>query len=352
MKRGFTLIELLAVIVILAIILAVAVPTITSLIESSRLSAYKNNEKIMVKAAKTYMAVHEDVMPLNVGDINTISISELQNANYLSEIVNPQDNSNCSGYIIVAKKSPSEFTYSPYLDCGTNYTTYTNYLASGLLIHLDSYDAPVLNNGLWYWRNQVSDSFHAILTNFNAPSNSETSGYSVNKKAYVTDGANDMLIINSPNNQDVELNTGSSFSVTFKSNQVPVSNYTYFPYGQYTDGSFHMGWGGNNTFFIYYGGGYNHVIYPNGLKMIQYEGYNITFVQKTDYSKEIYVNGVLVANPGLSGCTPSWFKFKRLEYNTQVPLNANYYNIRVYNRPLTQNEIQQNYNIDKARYGI
>jgi type IV pilus assembly protein PilA len=36
-KQGFTLVELLAVIVILAIILAIAVPSITSLIENEKI---------------------------------------------------------------------------------------------------------------------------------------------------------------------------------------------------------------------------------------------------------------------------------------------------------------------------
>lgn len=48
-KRGFTLVELLAVIVILAIILAIAVPTISSLIANQKRSAFAAGVKMLIK---------------------------------------------------------------------------------------------------------------------------------------------------------------------------------------------------------------------------------------------------------------------------------------------------------------
>ncbi|MDD4298966.1 MAG: prepilin-type N-terminal cleavage/methylation domain-containing protein, partial [Bacilli bacterium] len=48
-KKGFTLVELLAVIVILAIILAIAVPGITGLIESTTKSAFASDAKMIIK---------------------------------------------------------------------------------------------------------------------------------------------------------------------------------------------------------------------------------------------------------------------------------------------------------------
>lgn len=46
-KKGFTLVELLAVIVILAIILAIAIPSITSLIENSKKGSFESNVKMI-----------------------------------------------------------------------------------------------------------------------------------------------------------------------------------------------------------------------------------------------------------------------------------------------------------------
>ena len=52
MKKGFTLVELLAVIVILAIILAIAVPTIGNLIANSKKSMFANSAKLILKSMK------------------------------------------------------------------------------------------------------------------------------------------------------------------------------------------------------------------------------------------------------------------------------------------------------------
>jgi type IV pilus assembly protein PilA len=47
-RKGFTLIELLAVIVILAIILAIAVPSISNMISASSKSAFESNAKLVL----------------------------------------------------------------------------------------------------------------------------------------------------------------------------------------------------------------------------------------------------------------------------------------------------------------
>lgn len=51
-KKGFTLVELLAVIVILAIILAIAVPTISTLIKNQRKAAFEAGIKMLIKGVQ------------------------------------------------------------------------------------------------------------------------------------------------------------------------------------------------------------------------------------------------------------------------------------------------------------
>lgn len=48
-KKGFTLVELLAVIVILAVILAIAVPGISNMTKSAKKSAFEDNVKLIIK---------------------------------------------------------------------------------------------------------------------------------------------------------------------------------------------------------------------------------------------------------------------------------------------------------------
>ena len=54
-KKGFTLVELLAVIVILAIILAIAVPSITGILNSAKRSSFEADVKLIIKGIEYKM---------------------------------------------------------------------------------------------------------------------------------------------------------------------------------------------------------------------------------------------------------------------------------------------------------
>ena len=71
-KKGFTLVELLAVIVILAIILAIAVPSITGILNSAKRSSFEADVKLIIKGIEYKMLerdagteVPTDVIPEN-----------------------------------------------------------------------------------------------------------------------------------------------------------------------------------------------------------------------------------------------------------------------------------------------
>lgn len=78
-RNGFTLVELLAVIVILAVILAIAVPRISNMIDKAKVQAFIDSEKMIVKATKTYLSLNGVNMPRNIGDTIEVKLSELQN---------------------------------------------------------------------------------------------------------------------------------------------------------------------------------------------------------------------------------------------------------------------------------
>ena len=74
-KKGFTLIELLAVIVVLGIILAIAIPSITGIIEESKKNSFiKSAEMIASEFAKqqTISEMEDDLLIGACGDSNVI----------------------------------------------------------------------------------------------------------------------------------------------------------------------------------------------------------------------------------------------------------------------------------------
>ena len=76
-RSGFTLVELLAVIVILAIILAVAVPTISSLIQDAKEKAFAANAKMMIKAIDYKMLEDPTFDPTDPADLNINNIESV-----------------------------------------------------------------------------------------------------------------------------------------------------------------------------------------------------------------------------------------------------------------------------------
>jgi type IV pilus assembly protein PilA len=123
-NKGFTLIELLAVIVVLAIILIIAVPAIGNIIENSRRQAYLNDEKMMEKAAKTYVMKYPTTLPKEVGSKTNVLLSDMIKANVIENIKDPKDKSNnCDGYVEIEKVGDKKYNYKAYLQCGDNYAT-------------------------------------------------------------------------------------------------------------------------------------------------------------------------------------------------------------------------------------
>ncbi|KMY51109.1 type II secretion system protein [Peribacillus loiseleuriae] len=88
-QKGLTLVELLAVIVILGIIAAIAVPSIGKIIDNSKKDAHLANAQQMISAAKLAVAANEEDAKTPLGETKNISLEKLQLAGYLDEFTDP-----------------------------------------------------------------------------------------------------------------------------------------------------------------------------------------------------------------------------------------------------------------------
>ena len=110
-KKAFTLIELLAVIVILIIVLAITIPIISNVIDSTKKASFKSDAKLVLDQVRIQISKDEDFDPTSIS-YDTLGTYNISNENYESLTVSMV---NSKPYIYIVGKNK----WNGYKACGT-----------------------------------------------------------------------------------------------------------------------------------------------------------------------------------------------------------------------------------------
>lgn len=112
--KGFTLTELLAILVILGVIVAIAVPSYNNLSKKFRNNYYEKLDETILTSAKTYFKDHAEERPVNLLESNVIDLEDLQTNNYLEDATSYKQEGKLDGYVVVIKDK-DEYDYKTCL---------------------------------------------------------------------------------------------------------------------------------------------------------------------------------------------------------------------------------------------
>lgn len=124
-EKGLTLVELLAVIVILGIIAAIAIPSIANIIDNSKKDAHVANAEQMIGAARLAVAANEKGLWAGVADATNhydasinITMQELADTGYLESVIEDPDAAGTSYNTTTSyvRFNETTKTYSIFLD--------------------------------------------------------------------------------------------------------------------------------------------------------------------------------------------------------------------------------------------
>ena len=122
-RKGFTLIELLTVFVILGVIMVIAIPTITSSMQRTKVKQNDERKKLILSAAESFVSENKNTVYSVVKAANNtehkcyIEVSKLVSENYLDDVLSKDmDEKDFGGYVLFVLGNPSSYEYVDSVD--------------------------------------------------------------------------------------------------------------------------------------------------------------------------------------------------------------------------------------------
>jgi hypothetical protein len=199
-----------------------------------------------------------------------------------------------------------------------------------LILYLDGYDVPVNNS--WIDR---SDTNSSAAGNF---SGTASGYYDANSLAYVFDGIDDSLLI--------------SNNITFSNMTMEI---TYLPISanqaldKYLGNGIEYFIGYSGSSLIYTSVNTSNILVSNANEQIGTKRHLVTTFDGTNTI--FYINSVNNGSRTNNVYTKTLNGLRIGASNNQFS-NIKIYSVRIYNRALSPEEIQYNYNLDKNRFGL
>lgn len=337
-KKGFTLIELLGVIVVLAIILIVAVPSTIATLKRAGEKEYNAFLVNLYNATETYVELNRIVYPQldTVGGSVNIPVQTILDQGLIKKMGIDPDTGTImpSTYTVTATTQSDNTILYTILKKDTNIASYVQ---NGLVLQYDGINN--IKEGHSYtataWKDLSGNNNDGVLSNVNFDT---TSGWTTN--SLQLDGINDSA------------RTASFASLTNLTFELVMLRSTANT----------ISWTKGNDSLIIYPDGHTYVKSNSGTNtngatftLANDTIYTLTVVYNIATQKSLYYrNGILVQTFDLptSSATFAFANGQNLFANwadTAVS-KGRIYSTRMYNRAITAAEIVQNYALDRARF--